>query len=78
MINIIFVNSCLISYLVYYHFTDINIIFAITEEAKPIYQKLAEFVGQDQNVGVLSDQKALEKMIEENYDAILSKHELFA
>ena len=59
------------------YFVDINIIFAITEEAKPIYQKLAEFVGQDQNVGVLSDQTALERMIEENYDTILSKYDIF-
>ena len=61
-----------------YSLPDINIVFAITKKAVPIYKKLAEFIGQPNNVGVLSDRDGLERLIKENLQTIASMYILIS
>ena len=60
-----------------------NVIFAVTEFMKPIYDNLADFLGQGDNVGTLpkienkkvseADKKVLEDLIEDQYKKIRGK-----
>ena len=59
-----------------------NVIFAVTQFMKPIYDKLAEFLGQKNNVGelpkvennIVSDTQGLQKLIVDQYNQIIGKH----
>ena len=61
--------------------TDMNVIFAVTEFMKPIYDKLADFLGQGENVGTLpkivkgevENADALTRLIKTQYESITSK-----
>ena len=64
-----------------------NVIFAVTKFMKPIYDNLADFLGQGDNVGTLpkientrngkkvseADKKVLEDLIEGQYNKIRGK-----
>ena len=60
-----------------------NVIFAVTKFMKPIYDNLADFLGQGDNVGTLpkienkkvseADKKVLEDLIEDQYKKIRGK-----
>ena len=58
-----------------------NVIFAVTEFMKPIYDKLAAFLGQGENVGTLpkivgkkvENADALKNLIKNQYKSITSK-----
>ena len=64
-----------------------NVIFAVTEFMKPIYDNLADFLGQGDNVGTLpkiegtgknkkiseADKEVLETLIEDQYSKIRGK-----
>ena len=58
-------------------------LFAVTEFMKPIYEKLAEFLGQEGNVGILpkivnkkvddNDKDKLKDLIKNQYESIRSR-----
>ena len=63
------------------YIVDMNVIFAVTQFMKPIYDKLAEFLGQKNNVGelpkvennIVSDTQGLQKLIVDQYNQIRGK-----
>ena len=61
-----------------FYVIDMNVIFAVTKFMKPLYEKLAEFLGQDGNVGELpkntgasgSGDDGMKKLIVDQYNRI--------
>ena len=63
-------------HLLRFYIIDMNVIFAVTQFMKPIYEKLADFLGQKGNVGELPKEKSgnsddgMKRLIVDQYQKI--------